>query len=178
MWRIEFESRLNLAFQMYVKRDGRVVHYDEIKLRTLLEKVKCKWLNPIKARIALRLTESPVTITYDQTLRAFKSKVNKKFPTTLSTTTPTWRDIQEVSGGSEGRTQFGPGGRGHGCGSGSSYQGGRGRGNVERRLYKTRPDNKFITLQNGQKVESHNSFNFSGHVLIQMKQQDINMLKK
>ena len=83
-----------------------------------------------------------------------------------------------MSGGSEGRTQFGPGGRGHGCGSGSSYQGGRGQGNVERRLYKTRPDNKFITLQNGQQVESHNSFNFSGHLLIQMKQQDIKMLKK
>ena len=57
MWWIEFKLWLNLAFQTYVKREGRVVHYDEIKLRTLLEKIQCEWLNPIKATIAVRLTE-------------------------------------------------------------------------------------------------------------------------
>ena len=70
MWWIEFERRLNIPFQTYVKREGRVFHSDYMKLRTLLQKVKCKWLNPIKATIAVRLTESPVTITYDQTLIA------------------------------------------------------------------------------------------------------------
>ena len=135
-----------------------------MKLRMILEKVKCEWLNPIKSTIAVRLTESAVTITYDQTLRAFKSKVNKKFPPTLSTTNPTRRHIQVVSGGSGGRNQFGRGRRGQGNGGG--------------RLYKTRPDIKVITLQNGHQVEYHASFNFTGHVFIQMKQQDINMLKK
>ena len=115
MWWIAFERRFDLSFQTYVKRDRRVVHSDEMKLRTLLDNVKYEWLNPIKAKIAVRLTDSTVTITYDQTLRAFKSEVNKKFPPTLSTTTPTRRHIQEVSGGYGGCTQFLRGGRGHGC---------------------------------------------------------------
>ena len=45
-------------------------------------------------------------------------------------------------------------------------------------MYKTRPDRKFIMVQNGQQVEYHASFNFPGHVLSQMKQKDIDMLKK
>ena len=98
MWWIKFERRLNLTFQTYVKREGRVFHLDEMKLRTFLEKVKCEWLKPIKVTILVRLIEMPVTIPYDQALRAFKSEVNKKFPQTLSTTTPTRRHIQEVSG--------------------------------------------------------------------------------
>ena len=48
MWWIEFERRINLAFQTYVKKEGRVVHLDEMKLRTLLKKVKCEWLDPTK----------------------------------------------------------------------------------------------------------------------------------
>ena len=178
MWWIEFERRLNLAFQTYVKREGRVVHSDEMKLHTVLDKVKCQWINPIKATIAVRLSESPVMITYDKTLRAFKSEVNKKFPPTLSITTPTRRHIHELSGGSGGRTQFGQGGRSHGCGSRRSYQGGRGRGKGGGRMYKTHPDRKFIMVQNFQQVVYHASFNFPGHVFRQMKQQDIDMLKK
>ena len=83
-----------------------------------------------------------------------------------------------MSGESGGLTKFGRGGRDHGHRSGSSYQGGRGRGNRRGRLYKTRPDSKFITLQNGQQVEYHALFTFPGHVFRQMKQQDIGMLKK
>ena len=128
--------------------------------------------------IAVILTKSPITITYDQTLRAFKSEVNKKFSPTLSTTTPARRHIQEVSGGSGGRTQFGRGGRGHGRIIGRSCQGGRGKGNGGGRLYKTRPDSKFITPQNGHQVEYHASFNFPGHVLSQMKQQYIYIVNK
>ena len=56
IWSIKFECRLNLAFQTYVKREGRVVHSDEMKLRKLLENVKCEWLNQIKATILVRLT--------------------------------------------------------------------------------------------------------------------------
>ena len=149
-----------------------------MKLSTLLEKVKCKWLNPIKATIAARLIELPVKITYDQTLRAFKSEVNKKFPPTLSTTTPTWSHIQEVSGRSGGRTHFERGGRGHGSGSGRIYQGGRRQGNGGGRPYKTRRASKFITVKSFQQVEYHDSFNFPGHVFTQMNQQDIYMLKK
>ena len=86
-----------------------------MKLRTLLEKFKCEWLDTIKATITVKLADTPVMITYDQALRAFKSEVNKKLPPTLSTTTPTRRHIQEVS---EGSSNFGRGGRGNAKGSG------------------------------------------------------------
>ena len=42
MWWIEFEPWLNLVFKTYVKREGRLVHSDEMKIRTLLEMGKCE----------------------------------------------------------------------------------------------------------------------------------------
>ena len=146
-----------------------------MKLSTFMEKFKCEWLNHIKATISIRLTKVPVTIAYDRELRAFKSEVNKKLTPTLSTTTPTRRHIQEVS---RGQVHFGRGGRGGGCGKGRGYQGGRGQGNGGGSPYKTCPDSKLITLQNGNQIEYHASFNFPGTIFSQMKQHDIEMLKK
>ena len=40
MWWAMFEQRLNSAFQTYFKLEGHIVHSDEIKLRTLLDKIK------------------------------------------------------------------------------------------------------------------------------------------
>ena len=94
-----------------------------MKLRTLLKKVKYEWLDPIKATIAVKLTETPVTITYDQALRDFKSEVNKEFPPTLSTTAPTRRHIQELS---VGCSHFRRGGRGNVRRSGRGHQSGKG----------------------------------------------------
>ena len=48
IWWIDFERRLFLAYQIYVKHEGREVHSDQMKLRTLLEKVNCDWLGVIK----------------------------------------------------------------------------------------------------------------------------------
>ena len=48
MWWIEFERRLCLAYQTYVKHEEMEFHSDQIKLRTLLEKVTCDWLGQIK----------------------------------------------------------------------------------------------------------------------------------
>ena len=146
-----------------------------MKLRTLLENVNCEWLNPIKSMILVRLTEMPVTFTYDQVVIAFKSEVSKKFPPTLSTTTPTRRHIQEVSGG---QFHFGRGRRGRGRGIGRGYQGGRVRSNRVGRPYKNCPDSKFITLQNGKQIEYHASFNFPGPIFSQIKQHNVDMLKK
>ena len=53
VWWTEFERRLTGAFQVHVKRKGRVVHSDELKLQTLIEKVKCEWLDPVKAGISI-----------------------------------------------------------------------------------------------------------------------------
>ena len=40
-WWIDFERRICLVYQTYVKNEGRAVHSDQMKLRTFLEKVTC-----------------------------------------------------------------------------------------------------------------------------------------
>ena len=40
MWWSEFEKRLTRAFNAYVKREGRIVHSDSMKIRMLLDKIK------------------------------------------------------------------------------------------------------------------------------------------
>eukprot|EP00978_Attheya_sp_CCMP212_P011988 scaffold29703_cov31-Attheya_sp.AAC.1 len=49
MWWEEFEKRLTNAFTTYVKKEGRVVHSEDMKLRTLLSKIKADFLKPTKA---------------------------------------------------------------------------------------------------------------------------------
>ena len=41
IWWVDFETRLRLAYQTYVKHEGREVQYDQMKLRALIEKVTC-----------------------------------------------------------------------------------------------------------------------------------------
>ena len=55
MWWVGFERRLSLAYQTYVKLEGIEVHYDQMKLRALLEKVTCDWIGEIKSSIKVRL---------------------------------------------------------------------------------------------------------------------------
>ena len=81
MWWIEFERILCLAYQTYVKHEGREVHSDQMKLRTFLEKVTCDWLGQIKSSIKVRLSDWPMTYTFAQALHAFKTEVNIKHPT-------------------------------------------------------------------------------------------------
>ena len=119
MWWIDFEIRLCLAYQTYVKHEGREVHSDQMKLRTLLEKLTCDWLGQIKSSIKVRLFDWPMTYTFAQALQAFKTEVNIKHPPGAIQT----KRVQELT---KGR-----GGRGRGRDSGR-YAGrgifGRGRG--------------------------------------------------
>jgi hypothetical protein len=176
MWWVEFERRLTGAFQVYVKREGRIVHSDEMKLRTLIEKVKCDWLAPVKAGISIELTKIPVTYTYAQALTAFRTEVNKKHPPSLSSETRTRRHIQETNQRSGGRGRGslrGRGGRHYGGGYGRGGRGGRfgrgGRGNRQK---------EYITLKDGRKVEYHASFNFPADVFHQMQDADRDRLKR
>ena len=94
-WWIEFERRLCLAYQTYVKHEGREVHSDQMKLRTLLLKVTCDWLSQIKRSIKLRLSDRPMTYTFTQALNAFKTEVNIKYPPRAIQTTK----VQELTKG-------------------------------------------------------------------------------
>ena len=119
MWWIDFEIRLCLAYQTYVKHEGREVHSDQMKLRTLLENLTCDWLGQIKSSIKVRLFDWPMTYTFAQALQVFKTEVNIKHPPGAIQT----KRVQELT---KGR-----GGRGRGRDSGR-YAGrgifGRGRG--------------------------------------------------
>ena len=151
-----------------MKHKGRVVHSDEMKLRTLTEKVKREWLNPIKASIIKRLTQVPISTTYAHILGAFKNKVNKTFLPTSTTTKHTRHHIQQViyrrlSGQRCGygrwiglrRNNFG---RGFGTFSGiyNEHQGGIGCGGPSHgRPTRNRPDSKTIINITGEQVKYH-----------------------
>ena len=59
MWWLEFERRLNLAFATYRKVERREVYSDQMKLRTLMEKIHCDFLEPVKAAIETKISEIP-----------------------------------------------------------------------------------------------------------------------
>jgi hypothetical protein len=117
MWWEEFEKQLTSAFTTYNKREGRMVHSPEMKLRILLTKVTADFLVPAKAGIGIELTRIPMTLTYEQALATFRNEVNRKFPPQMSSATKARRNINE-------RGQ----GRGRGARFGRANHGGRGRG--------------------------------------------------
>eukprot|EP00978_Attheya_sp_CCMP212_P040416 scaffold220304_cov29-Attheya_sp.AAC.1 len=169
MWWEEFEKRFTKAFTTYVKKEGRVVHLEDMKLRTLLSKIKADFLKPTTASIETELTAIPMAMTYSRALLLFRNEVSKIHPPQMNNRS-TRRNINQVDTG-RGRgpgRDTGRGGRGYRGGYSSgrgSYQGGYGRGGHGGRggrgePRKTRNDSTIITLTDGQKVEYHASFNF------------------
>ncbi|KAI2507357.1 hypothetical protein MHU86_7077 [Fragilaria crotonensis] len=169
MWWSEFEKRLTRAFNAYVKREGRIVHSDSMKIRMLVDKIKADFLTPTKAQLEIELSRVPMSITYEQSLSLFRNMVNQKHPPQMGVVqNRARRQVNEVSTGgrgSRGRAGFGRGGRG-------GRQGGRGRGGRQRN------DSRMITLTDGTQIEYHASFNFPGHVYMKMKQEDRDTLKR
>ena len=89
MWWSEFEKRLTRAFNAYVKREGRIVHSDSMKIRMLVDKIKADFLTPTKAQLEIELSRVPMTITYEQSLSLFRNMVNQKHP-------PKWEQFRTV----------------------------------------------------------------------------------
>jgi hypothetical protein len=84
MWWEEFEKQSTSAFMIYNKREGRVEHSPEMKLRILLNKVQADFLVHVKASIGIELSRQPITLTYEQALATFRNEVNRKFPPQMS----------------------------------------------------------------------------------------------
>lgn len=185
MWWTEFESRLNTAFATYVRIERRVVHSDNMKLRILLDKVRCDFLNATKASINVELTRVPMTYTYDQALMAFKTEVNKKFPPG-SSAAQIKRRIQELdrghnAGRGRGRSGYGRGrgGRGFGRGRGGRGYGRGGRsGRGGRGNYNRPTGTKWITLTDGRQIEYHPAFNFPDKIYNLFTREDRDMLRR
>eukprot|EP00978_Attheya_sp_CCMP212_P040310 scaffold218622_cov31-Attheya_sp.AAC.2 len=116
MWWEEFEKRLTRAFTAYVKKEGRVVHSEDMKLRTLLSKIKANFLKPTKASIETELTAIPMVMTYSRALLLFWNEVSKVHPPQMNNRS-TRRNINQVDSG-RGR------GTGRDNGQGRGYRGG------------------------------------------------------
>ena len=170
MWWAEFEKKLTRAFNAYVKREGRIVHSDAMKIRMLIDKIKADFLTPTKAQLEIELSRMPMTITYNQAVALFRNMVNQKHPPQMNANRVR-RNVNEVTSGRGGGrgNQRGGGGRG---GRGGRH-GGRGT-----RGGRVRSDAKTITLTDGMQIEYHASYNFPRHVYLKMKQEDRDTLKR
>jgi hypothetical protein len=171
MWWSEFEKRLTRAFNAYVKREGQIVHSDSMKIRMLIDKVKSEFLTPTKAQLEIELSQTPMTVTYDQALSLFRNMVNQKHPPQMGAAqNRTRRNINEVSSGRGRGTRGGFGRVGRG-----SRHGGRGGWGTPRQ---TRTDSRWITLTDGTQIEYHASFNFPRNVYMKMKPEDKETLRR
>jgi hypothetical protein len=161
MWWAEFEKRLTRAFNARVKRGGRIVHSDSMKIRILVDKIKADFLIPTKAQLEIKLSQTPMTITYDQAL--FCNMVNQKHPPQMRATQNRVRsNVNEATTRQSGRVNrggFGRGGRGGRLGG----RGGRGTPRQTRTA-----DSRTITLTDGTQIEYHASFNFPRHIFMKM----------
>ncbi|KAI2498347.1 hypothetical protein MHU86_16158 [Fragilaria crotonensis] len=168
MWWSEFEKRLTRAFNAYVKREGRVVHSDSMKIRMLLDKIKADFLTPTKAQLEIELSRTPMTMTYEQAIALFRNMVNQKHPPQMGAAqNRVRRSINEASANRGGRGQ-GRGGYGRG-GRGGRTSGRGGRGGQPRQ---SRTDSRIITLTDGSQIEYHASFTFPRHVYMEFKPED------
>ena len=160
MWWSEFEKQLMRAFNAYVKREGRVVHSNSMKIRMLVDKIKADFLTPTKAQLEIELSRTPMSMTYEQAIALFRNMVNQKHPPQMGAAqNRVRRSINETSANRGGRGQ----GRG---GYGRGGRGGRntGRGGCGGQPRQSRTDSRIITLTDGTQVEYHASFTFPRHV--------------
>ena len=95
MWWDEFEKQLTFAFTTYDKKEQRNVYSEEMRLRTLCEKVNADFLQMTKSTVMLELSRVPINMTYNQALSIFCNVVNSKFPPELSQTTNRSRRVNE-----------------------------------------------------------------------------------
>jgi hypothetical protein len=174
MWWEEFEMQLTTCFTIYDRKEARVVHSNEMKLRILCRKVNADFLAQTKAAISIEMTRLPVTLTYEQALSSFRNEVNRKFPPEMSNN-KTRRHINAVD--RHGREGGRDGGRGRGGrfnprggrSAGGGRFGQRGRGNGGKRV---RADSVNITLTDGKIIEAHPSFNFTPDIWAKIQQHD------
>jgi hypothetical protein len=173
MWRAEFEKRLTRAFNAYVKREGRIVHSNSMKIRMLIDKIKADFLTPTKAQLEIELSRVPMTMTYEQALSLFRNMVNQKHPPQMGAAQKSVRRyINETNSGRGARGQSVR--RGHGRGGQGGQSSRSRRGNVQ----KTRNDSRIITLTDGSQIEYHASFSFPRHVYMKFKQEDKDTLRR
>jgi len=174
MWWEEFEKQLTTVFTTYDRKEQRVVHSNEMKLRILVRKVNADFLSSIKASIGIEMTMNPVTLTYERALASFRNAVNSKFPPNLGGRSSRRVAETDIHGGRGRGRGFGGRGRHHGRGRST----GRGRGRGHHNGKRQRQDSSFITLTDGRSIEYHPSFKFPDDIFSLFHQSDRDRLKQ
>ena len=152
----KFEKELNNAFNVFDRREGRQVYSDDMKLRKLVSKINVDFLSQTKAAINVELTKTPVTMTYDSALTAFRNQVNQKYPLNFGRNT-----------GQRRINQLGTRGRGRGRGRNGRGRGGRGNGRFGQnggRKTTGHPHARMVQGEDGTYIEVHPSYSFQPQV--------------
>ena len=79
MWLEEFEGQINDAFNTSNHLEEISVYSNVIRLRILNRNILVDFLPGTKASINTVLAKTPVTITYENELAAFRNHVNHNF---------------------------------------------------------------------------------------------------
>ncbi|CAJ1955419.1 unnamed protein product [Cylindrotheca closterium] len=167
----KFEQILNNAYATMHHEYGRVMYTDIMKLQSLQQRIKADFLSQTKAAIEANMHAIPMTMSYDQAMRMYRSKVSEKFPPASVAAVAWGRHVRENNRNTRG------GGRGGGRG-----QGGRNHHNNSRnnRRYngnrQQHPDERNITLSDGKVIKYHPSYNFSCEHLDLMTQDQRNTM--
>ena len=145
-----FERTLKKAYAAYDKHEGREVHSDGMKLRSLQAKVTAPFLLLSKTMIDTEIGKRPMVMTFITALRIYRTAVREKFPQGINNTTDRGRYLSEARADAER-------GRNHENRNGRNSDRSRSR-NVERSRHR---DQEEIVLRNGEKMDYHPSYHFS-----------------
>ena len=181
MYWAKFEQQLNTAFATYVKVEKRVVHSDSMKLRHLMDKVRCDKLAAVSAAITVAIQSNP-DYSYADALKVYKSTVAKSGSASQSMNSD--RQIREQNQNSSGQGY----GRGFGRGPGRGFYSGRGRdgrgrgrgysgrGNYQH-VPKTVDGSRFFNLTDGTRIEYHPLIDYPQEIFDKFTKEEKEMLE-
>ena len=160
MWWDEFEKQLSHAFTIIRKDQKREVYSDAMKLRILLQKVNADFLQSVKAAMSIEINRILLLMTVDQVMTTFRNEVNRKNPSGMSINNNRTRRINQMN--NRGRRPINSRGRGNNNNSYNNNNHTLNRGNTPRGRGRSRghPNARFITGNNGRRIEIYPSYNF------------------
>lgn len=158
-----FERMLKKAYATCDKHEGREVHSDAMKLRSLQTKVTAPFLQLNKTAIDTEIGKRPMVMTFTTALRIYRTAVREKFPQGISNATDRGRYLSEARADSNGRNS-------------RNNDRSRSRNGGERIRHR---DEEEITLSNGDKIWYHPSYHFpKRHLWAMTDRQRDRMLKE
>jgi hypothetical protein len=96
-----FERMLKKAYAAYDKHEGREVHSDGMKLRSLHTKVTAPFLQLSKTMIDMEIGKRTMVMKSITASRTYQTAVREKFPQGISNTTDRGRYLSEATSDAE-----------------------------------------------------------------------------